>query len=97
MKNIEIDYFENVVCPFCKKVLMGAEWEESPAKCEHTIFIATDTCFEYIREDMNDLIKNQEEVSYDSYTDSLPIDGIRFAQYAPAPNYFGVYFGLKKD
>ena len=95
MKNIEIDYSDDIVCPFCKEILLNKDNIEEYIICEHTIFIATDAGFEYIREDMKSII-NEDSIdgSYDSYTAQLPINGVRLADYTPAPSFFGAYWGF---
>jgi len=94
MKNKEIEYKEDIVCPFCKKTLLKLEWTEYEI-CGHTIFIATDHGFEYIRDDMKHLIdEDSSDGDYDRYTAQLPITGIRLAQYVPAPSFMGAYWGF---
>jgi|688.fasta_scaffold1118612_2 hypothetical protein len=95
MENIEIDNSENLLCPYCQKLLIDKESDPDYTTCEHVIFIATDYGFEFIREDMSKLIdKKKSGINYDSYTANLPIDGIRIADYPPPPACLGVYWGF---
>jgi hypothetical protein len=82
MENKEIANTEDIVCPYCKETIV--KWEGVDYKiCEHTIFIATDEGFEYIRDDVKRIIKEDRNGgSYDSYTARLPINGIRISSYA---------------
>jgi hypothetical protein len=65
--------------------------------CEHTIFVATDYGFEFIRDDMKGIIEQKPKGNYDNYTANLAIKGIRIVDYPPAPACMGVYWGFKKD
>jgi len=94
MENREIRYSEDIVCPFCKKTLLNKEIVADYETCEHTIFVATDDGFEYIRDDMKSIINEDVDESYDSYTAQLPINGIRIADYPPPPALLGAYWGF---
>jgi hypothetical protein len=94
MENIELDYSEDLSCPFCEKVLLKYPAEEQFETCEHTIFVATDEGFEYVREDMKEEIIKKKGIGLDEYTLGLPIEGIRISQYAPSPSLFGAYWGF---
>ena len=98
METQEILDCENVVCPFCDEVIHErdgeiTEWDV----CEHTVFLATNEGgFEYVRNDMKDLINNESaRGSFDSYTDNLPIEGVRIVSYGPFPSLFCVYWGFE--
>jgi hypothetical protein len=98
IKSVEIDSSENIVCPFCKSVLLDKQSEDDYQTCDHTIFIATDDGFEYIREDMTEIInEDYSDDDIDTYTSGLKINAIRIADYMPAPSFYGVYWGFKKD
>jgi hypothetical protein len=94
MKNIEFDAEENIVCPFCGTLLLNHDEAESYQVCPHTIFVATDDGFGYIREDLKGVINSDPRGSFDAYTHNLTIDGIRLVQYAPAPSFLGAYWGF---
>ena len=93
-------------CPFCgTQIVTGDDAAGfALAPCPHTLFIATDEGLEY-RSDRFDSLKGIQGVAnndldgcddgYDAYTDDLAItNGIKFAMYAPAPSFFGSYFGF---
>lgn len=95
MESQEAFESENIVCPYCKAILVDNEEIGDYEICSHTIFVATDCGFEFIREDMKEIInENAINSNYDAYTASLPIKGIRIAHYTPAPSFFGVYWGF---
>lgn len=100
MQNIEIDNSENIICPYCNAVLADKEEPEGFEVCEHTIFVATDHGFEFVREDyqaiINDENRIQKKQNYDTYTSNLEIEGIRIADYVPAPSFMGAYWGFVK-
>jgi hypothetical protein len=93
MKTVELDE-ESIVCPFCDALLLDYDEAEPYEVCPHTIFVSTGAGFEYIREDFKDLINRDPRGSFDAYTSNLAIDGIRLVRYAPAPSFFGEYWGF---
>lgn len=101
METEEIEDYENVICPYCKVVVHErdgdiTDWEV----CKHTIFLATDEGFEYVREDMKELINKESakgKGGFDSYTDNLSIEGVRIASYSSPPGCFGIYWGFVAD
>ena len=101
MENREVSHKEDIVCPFCRSVLLEKEVDDEFRICAHTIFVATDNGFEFIREDMRNIINENIEDEFDetidnidAYTAQLPIDGIRIADYTPAPGFLGAYWGF---
>jgi hypothetical protein len=95
IKIIEIPYGENIVCPFCHFVLVNFEELEEVSHCDHTIFIATDDGWEYQSEKYVFILGKESDGSIDQFTSELKIpDLIKYAQYNPAPSYFGAYFGF---
>lgn len=92
-------------CPFCGKLPLveGTDGAFQLSPCPHTLFIATDEGFEYRSERFNSLKgivadgDDEPDIgddSYDSYTDDLALgEGVKFAVYAPAPSFMGVYYG----
>jgi hypothetical protein len=95
MKQIEVDYDKDIICPFCKKVLVDMSVEEDYETCEHTIFIATSYGMEYTREDLEYINDEEPTLSdYSKYLDDLSIDYIRIDQYSPAPSLMGEHWGF---
>lgn len=93
MKTIELDD-ENIVCPFCGALLLDHDEVEPYQVCPHTIFVATDDGFGYIREDFKGVINRDPRGSFDAYTHNLAIDGIRLVQYVPSLSSMGAYWGF---
>lgn len=93
---------QNVYCPKCGTLVHEVDGDESTLnKCDHLVFIATDVGFEIASKELIDAYENQEEddagevPTIDEFTSKLDIvDGIKFAIYAPAPSFFGVYIGF---
>jgi len=93
-------------CPFCgtQTMIEGDAAGGKMIPCPHALFVATDEGFEY-RSDRFDSLKgihgagngdlDSGDDGYDGFTDDLVIaNGIKFAMYAPAPSFFGSYFGF---
>jgi hypothetical protein len=112
---IEQDPSEPVRCPFCGFVTNpgygeGTEgWQFDPETCvcEHTLFVATDSGFEYRSRTFNEhmgLLDDQELVSsrvegnttgYDGMTSRVSIPGsVKIAQYEPGASFSGLYHGF---
>jgi len=87
----------------------AAEWsfDAGTCVCDHTLFVATDHGFEYRSSEFNRLAglpdngEPQPELpadnhhGYDGFTSRLSISGaVKIASYAPAPSFFGVYYGF---
>jgi hypothetical protein len=105
-----------ISCPFCTlQVYPGDkvnDWNFDPSTgvCEHTLFVATDSGFEYRsslfnqhmaladnQESEPDLKKGTEDdfEGYDHFTSKVSLSGsVKFASYAGAPSFFGVYYGF---
>ena len=41
--------------------------------------------------------EDYSEDDLDTYTSGLKLNAIRIADYMPAPSFYGVYWGFKKD
>jgi hypothetical protein len=97
MKSIELNYDEDIVCPFCNKTL--TDYEDIDFEiCTHTVFVASDYGFEYVREDYQNIVNNDADLlNIDAYTKSLPFNGIRLVQYAPNPGSLGSYWGFVEE
>ena len=95
----EIPYDEEIICPFCQKVIVDKE-DNDPETCSHTIFIATDYGWEYQAEEYKAILDeydSDKHSSYDEFTSSLKIEGlVKYAHYVPAPSFFGAYIGFKE-
>ena len=98
MNNIELNHDEDIICPYCNEVLASVAQGEDFQVCKHTVFVASDYGFEYIREDFKDIIELSEKdyINIGSFTTNLNIDGVKFAQYSPGPGWLGVYWGFVK-
>jgi hypothetical protein len=95
MKSIEIDHSEDILCPYCKVILVNQEEEVDFQLCEHTIFVASDYGFEYVREDYEHICSLDLDASnIDSFTKNLPVNGIRLVQYSSPPGLLGAYWGF---
>lgn len=103
-------YYTPVHCPFCGTRVMGADPvdETRITACQHTLFIAHDTAFEYRSErfdrhlSLNGLSEKEveecwlrEEGGVDAFTDRITLaDAVKVAAYAPAPSAYGSYYGF---
>lgn len=103
-------YYTPVHCPFCGTRVMGADPEDETriTACQHTLFIAHDTAFEYRSERLNQNLNlnglNEREVEarwlaedggIDGFTNQVSLaDSIKVAAYAPAPSAYGSYYGF---
>ena len=94
MVNIELSPEENIVCPFCKKTVFKQDSDSEFTTCAHTIFIATDYGFEFVREDISYFIDLTISEGLDEYTSKLPFEGIRIASYSEPPAFSGSYWGF---
>ena len=93
MKNEEFHDIDDIICPYCKKVLATYQ-EEGYSNCEHLIFVASSYGFDFIREDMKNIIDENTEQGLDEYTSQLPIDGIKYAQRASGIAVGDIYWGF---
>lgn len=103
-------YYTPVHCPFCGTRVMGADPADETriTACQHTLFIAHDTAFEYRAErfdrnlSLNGLSEREveerwlrEEGGVDGLTNQVTMaDAIKVAAYAPAPSAYGSYYGF---
>jgi hypothetical protein len=116
IKVTEVPSSNPISCPICAlQVYPGDEvddWTFDPSTgvCEHTLFVGTDTGFEYRsslfnqhmglvddQESEPDLPKSAEDdfLGYDDFTSKVSLPGsIKFASYMGAPSFFGVYHGF---
>ncbi len=75
--------------------------------CDHTLFVATDAGFDYRSRAFNasmgladgrhseDCLRPEQATNIDAYTSTVSIPGsVKFAAYAPAPSFFGIYYGF---
>lgn len=108
IQKVEIESDSPFDCPHCGLRVVSveqvdAERETNMTPCPHTLFICHDYGFEY-RSELYDQKKGIEGLSsdeicleegWDLYTDKLDLEGaVKFASYAPAPSFFGVYVGF---
>ncbi len=110
MQRIELGTFYDVdlYCPFCgqRVVSNGADGSEPGwTPCPHTVFTASDEGFDYRSNEFNaffglsdDDDVDVEELGFDhidAMTDAFEaVDGVKFAQYVPAPGGLGGYVGF---
>jgi hypothetical protein len=85
---------DNIVCPFCKSMIIKCFEAEPFRVCPHTVFVATDFGFEYIRDDFKGVVIPEPLGSVDNYTRELAIDGLLLVRYEPAPSFLGTYWGF---
>ena len=75
MKVQRIDFNDDIICPYCKKVLVTYE-DEDYETCEHTAFIDTSDGFEWIRDDLKEIVTRLFSKSYDEESLSkFPLKG----------------------
>jgi|GEM_PF-6678043 len=95
MQVIEIKADEEVVCPFCKQIILSNDGESEPEECPHTVLIATDDGIEFCREEIG--AEELEELAEESSLDDVISDldrpkAILIKMYEDAPSFFGSYF-----
>ncbi|HAG75606.1 MAG TPA: hypothetical protein DCL53_09130 [Thauera sp.] len=103
-------YYTPVHCPFCGTRVMGVDPldETRITACQHTLFIAHDTAFEYRSARLNANLSLEgmsdqqveaawlaDERGIDGFTDTVTLtDAIKVAAYAPEPSAYGSYYGF---
>lgn len=85
------------------------DWQFDPESgvCGHTLFVATDHGFSYRSriynahmglpddQDPEPCLGDGDASNLDAYTSRVGIPGaVKIAAYAPAPSFFGVYYGF---
>lgn len=103
-------YYTPVYCPFCGTRVMGADPADETriTACQHTLFIAHDTDFEYRSARLNENLHlaglSDEQVQarwqateggVDALSDQVTVpDAIKIAAYSPEPSAYGNYYGF---
>jgi len=99
-----------LLCPFCGATLYGLDADDQSGEpsCPHVLFIAHDHGFEFRSERFNSLMGisgvsdddlesliHEGELAYDGFTSRVCCkDAVKYAIYATAPSFLGVYIGV---
>jgi hypothetical protein len=97
MKVQKIGYDDEIICPYCHKVLVAQD-DEDYQICEHTAFIDTSVGFEWIRDDLEDIVT---ELFSEQYTEEslskFPLKGILIASEGSGIVGLSVYWGFVEE
>lgn len=95
MKTEYLDDTENVVCPYCKHIVLNNEECQPYDDCEHVIFIATNEGgFEDIDTPYPERFNNSVQGDIDELTNCDDIDGIRIE--LDSLSGLTAYYGFEK-
>jgi hypothetical protein len=95
MQVFELKADEEVVCPFCKQIILSNDDDSEPEECPHVLLIATDEGIEYCRGEINEemLEEQAEESTFDEVISALDRPkAVLIKMYAGGPAFFGSYF-----
>ncbi|MBN2570485.1 MAG: hypothetical protein JXA68_00035 [Ignavibacteriales bacterium] len=94
MKVQNIGYDDDIICPYCHKVLVTQDNEDYEI-CEHTIFIDTSDGFEWIRDDLKNVVTELFSEQYDEESLSkFPFKGTLIASESGGLMGLSVYWGF---
>jgi hypothetical protein len=97
MKVNKIGYDDDIICPYCNKVLVSSENEDYEI-CEHTAFIDSSDGFEWIRDDLKDVVTEFFSEKYDEESLSkFPLKGTLIASEGGGLIGLSVYWGFVEE
>jgi hypothetical protein len=93
----KVSFDDEIICPYCKKVLLSPEYDEYKI-CEHTIFVDTSYGFDWIREDLKDIVTELFSERYDEESLSkFPLKGTLIASEDSSMVAVSVYYGFVEE